>query len=530
MSWLRNLIVALTFVGLLPAASSFGQEGYRDVIPVMTRYFELVVSGNFDIAGDMWSSEALERSQRFGISYRDIELKTDCNSPIIRHWDNITSRVIAPIRKYEVLEEGTWYELEYADVYGTSLLRHNYYAERRGDWFWFSYPQDFYAADWPVVESRYFRVRTDPEVQKYVNGVALAEADRFVEKMAERLGMSSERLDLIAETKIEYFYCRSDSVVEQITGFLVKGTLDLASNDVISADFPHFHEISHLLVNIHLQDLPLYTLPVVREGLAVYLAGRWGKHPAVLMDLATALYELQLLSFDSVFTMRGFDSESGADIVYPVTGIFCGYLIDRLGIPEFLELYLKLSGKFDYLNGLSAEEIQKTITGATGHADWVILTSDFEAYLKTYVESRLAARPGIGGNGDELVSQDRFVVRETDEWISFEFHGDRSGTQLEGNLVFAPQEDLNGQVSSLFESHYGESRKYEGHRFGVRFDRNEIGLYDYGSNLLVAKYIWGITPSDDYYDADRNVITARFDRSLFRDMLPQDGQCQLLPL
>lgn len=530
MSWMKKLIIALTFIGLLPAANSFGQDGHNDVIPVMVRYFELVVSGNFDIVGDMWSPEALERSQRFGINYNDIRLKTDCNSPVIRHWDKITSKVVAPIRKYEVLEENIWYKLEYADVYGSSLLRHNYYAERQGDWFWFSYPQDFYAADWPVVESRYFRVRIDPEVQKYVNDVALAEADKFVEMMAERLDMDSERLDLIAKSKIEYFYCSSDSVVEQITGFLVKGTLDLASNDIISADFPHFHEISHLLVNIHFQDLPLYTLPVVREGLAVYFGGRWGKHTAVLMDLATALYDQQLLTFDSVLTMRGFDSESGADIVYPVSGIFCGYLIDRLGMPEFLELYLKLSGKFDYLNGLSAEEIQKIITDATGQADWATLTNDFEAYLKSYVESKLVARPGISNGGDELVSQDQYMVSETDDWISFEFHGDPSGTPFQGNLVFAPREDLKGQVSSLFESHYGESRPYEGYRFGVRFDRNEIGLYDYGSNLLVAKYIWGITPSDDYYDADRNVITARFDKSLFQSLLPHEGQCQLLPL
>ena len=85
--------------------------------------------------------------------------------------------------------------------------------------------------------------------------MVLAEADRLVETIADRLDMSSERLDLIADAKIEYFYCSSDSVVEQMTGFLVKGTLDLASNDVISADFPHFHEISHLLINIHLKDM-----------------------------------------------------------------------------------------------------------------------------------------------------------------------------------------------------------------------------------------------------------------------------------
>jgi hypothetical protein len=530
MFWIRNLIGTLTLSVLLTATSAVGQERQRDAIPILTYYLELITSGNFDIASDMWTPEALERSHRFGISFSDIESKTDCSSPIIRRWGDYTAKSMTPVRKFSEMDEDTWCRLEYADVYGSTMLRHNYYAQRRGDWFWLSYPQDFYAANWAVVESKYLRVRIDPEVEKYVNEVGLAEADRFVETVAEQLGMASDRLDRIAEAKIEYFYCGSDSVVEQITGFLVKGTLDLASNDVISADFPHFHELAHLLVNIHLQDLPLYTLPVVREGLAVNLAGRWGKHPAVLMDLATALIDQELLIFDSTFTMRGFDTESGADIVYPVCGIFCGYLIDRLGMSEFLELYLGMSGKFGYLDGLSAEAIQNVITDATGHDDWAALKTDFDQYLKEYVDNRLTARPGLEDGGNELVSGDRFVVVETDDWIAFEFNGNTSEEPPEGNLVFAPVEELKEQASQLFESQYGATQAYEGYRFGVRFDRNEIGLYDYGTNLLVAKYIWGITPSDDYYDADRNVLTARFDKSLFLDLLPQNGQCQLLPL
>jgi len=530
MSWLTKLAAALCLgVSLWPMTTA-GRDAHRDVIPVMTRYFDLISAGNFDIAGDMWSPEALERSGRFGIKYTGIALKVDCNSPIIRNLDELDSRPVSPIRKYETLMENDWYKLEYSNLQGNSLMRHYYYAQRRGDWFWLSYPQDFYAADWPVTESRYFRVHTHPEVQKYLNDVVLDEADQFVETMAARLSMPGSSLERIAEDKIEYFYCPSDSVVEQITGFLVKGTLDLASNDIVSADFPHFHETSHLLINIRLQEMPLYTLPVIREGLAVNLAGRWGKHPAVLMDLAVAIYGLELVTFDSIFTLHGFKTESGAEIVYSVAGIFCDYLIDRLGEETVLDLYLQLSGKYDYVNGLTAEDVQRIMISATGHADWNALIADFDAYIQDYSERRLVAIPGSGNQGKTLLNEERFIVREDGNWVAFDFRGDPSDSVLEGNLVFAPDDGLVGQFSLMFESQYGSSQPFEGYRYGVRFDRNEIGLYDYATNRLVGKYIWGITPSEEYYDAERNIIGVRFNKSLFKGRLPQPGQCRLLPL
>jgi hypothetical protein len=526
----RKLAAVVFLSTIISPVTSTGQDRHRDVLPVIIQYLDLVVGGSYDIAGDMWTPETIERSGRFGIKFSDIALKVDCNSPVIRNLDELSSQMISPIRNYETLQENAWYKLEYADIHGNALLRHHYYMQRRGDWFWFSYPQDFYSEGWSITESRYLRVRVHPDVEKYLNPVVLAEADLFVEEMAARLEISAPLLEQIARSKIEYFYCASDSVVELLSGFLAKGTVDLASNDVISADFPHFHELTHLLINIRLQEMPLYTLPLAREGLAVNLAGRWGKHPAALMDLAVFLYREELLTFDSILTMSGFMSESGADIVYPVAGVFCGYLIERLGMERVLELYVRLSGKFDYVNGLTTQDIQNIIVEAVDADDWSGLINGFNAYITRYVDRQMVALPGSGRKGSTVVKEDHFTVREAGDWIAFEFTGEPSDSVCEGNLVFAPVEELAGHVSTMFESQYGASQPFEGYRFGVRYDRNEIGLYDYAANLLVAKYIWGITPSDDYYDAERNKIMVRFRKSLLKGRLPRKGQCRLLPL
>jgi hypothetical protein len=512
-------------------ASVSAEESYRDASPVINEYFELVFSGNYDIAGDMWTPEALERSGRFGIRFTGIPIKADCNSPLMRNLDVLASKGVAPIRKYETLgDKQEWYQVEYADVFGSALLKHNYYLQRRGDWFWLGYSQDFYSTGWPVVESRYLRIRTHPAMQKYLNSIGLAEADRFVEQMANRLNMTDKMLASIGTTKIEYFFCPTDSAVQQMSGFLVKGTLDLASNDIISADFPHFHEMTHLLVNIRLQELPLYTLPFVREGLAVYLAGRWGKHPAPLMDLAVFLYEQELIVFDSILTMSGFEAESGADIVYPVAGLFTSYLVEKMGMPKFLDLYLRLSGKFPEVDGLSVNDVQTAFTKAAGRISWDDLKTDFVNYLKRHKEKDVVALPGVGKQGKKIIDDTRFTVFDDGDWLAFEFVAAPGDTLCQGNLVFGPIDSLKGQVSSLFESQYHDGTLVDGYRFGVRYDQNEAGLYDYVTNQLVAKYIWGITPSDDYFNAEQKKIAVRFRKSLLNGLLPEKGQCRLLPM
>jgi hypothetical protein len=527
MQFLGIVTASLLLVATTPMAED---ESYRDAIPVINEYFDLIAAGSFDVAGDMWTPEALERASRFGISYTGIPIKADCNSPVIRNLNQAPISSTSAIRKYEDLDSLTWYRLEYADVYGSTLLKHNYYLQRRGDWFWFGFPQDFYAARWPVVESRYFRVRAHEDARKYVNQIALAEADRFVEQTAKRLGISDSMLQQIATSKIEYYLCSTDSVVEQITGFRVVGTLDLASNDVITADFPHFHELTHLLINIRLHEMPLYTLPFFREGLATSLAGRWGKHSAPLMDLAVFLYRDSLVTLDSTMTMQGFDSESGADMVYPVAGIFLSYLEDKIGMTGCLDLYRSFSGTFDQVNGLSSETIQARIVSAIGLTDWNAVKADFDAFLARYQDKREMAAAGVGQHQRKILQEGRATVYDDGDWLSFEFEVAPGDTLCQGNLVFEPVPDLKGQVSLLFENQYGDKQKFEGYRLGIRFDQNEAGLYDYVTNLLLAKYICGISPSEGYFDPNQKKVAVRFRKSALSGFLPQKGQYRLLPM
>jgi len=518
------LIATLAIVAAAPVQARTDIQ----ITEMIGRYFDLLADGNLQIAGDMWAPTALERSSRFGITYTGIPLRVDAVSPIIRYLDQGRTQPILPIKDYKLLPGGNWYRLQYSDIYDGQLVTYYYFAQKSGDWYWLNYPQDYYAADWPVVESDFFRVHVHPDVQPYLNPAALREVDAFVVAMTDSLLISKESLEEIRSGKIEYFYCPSDSVVRDITGFLSKGQLDLNSNDIISSTFPHFHELTHLLVNIRLREVPLFTLPLLREGIAVRYGGRWGKTASTLLDLAVYLRRENFVSVDSLLTMRGFDSEATADLVYPEAGLFSAFLLDKLGLNRYFDLYLQLSGHFDQLQALTADSVRNAIIASTEFKNWETLSRKFTEFSDKYLEKSQAAAPGRLKKGKTILAEDRVTVMTDKDWVSFNFVYDSTMRGPSGCLMFHRDSALLNHQSSLFESHYEGVEEFQGFRFGIRFDRNEAGMYDYATNQLVAKYIWGITPSDEYLDTTAHTVALKVRRSLFHDLLPSSGDYLML--
>ena len=496
-------------------------------VEVLTNYFDMLQSDNIESAGYMWTDSDQERATRFGITYTDIPLKVDATSPIIRNLDIMKNHLQRPVKSMETFEKGAWSRMSYGTVVMGKMIEHDYWAVRNGSNFWLCYPQDYYARNWDVVQSKYLRIHVHPDVKKYLNDVALADADSHIEQLARTLSLGNDALKQLADKKIEYFYCDSDSTVMAITGHLTKGTTDLASNDIISAFFPHYHEIVHLLVNIKLHRLPLYTLPLMREGIAVHLGGRWGKAPSALDDLGSFLFRQDFISLDSILTMEDFNRNAQADIAYPVAGLFAGYLLKKEGWDDYQKLYLDLSGPFDSLYIMGKETVKNHLLAATNQSDWDQLIADFGKYLDEQTKNNQVIKPGALEKGDELVANDHVLVREDGDWISFEFMG--GDGKPAGNFLFGHDKRLDSVRSMSFDEQYEDSVVFAGYRFGVRYDTNEAGLYDYVSNQLVAKYIWGITPSDLYYDQSNRRIAISLKKDLMGYLLPSNKDHDLLP-
>lgn len=523
---LIKLLFAVSALSILTSIPSFAQHG---AIQMLTEYFDMVISGNYESATYMWSEQAQERSSRFGINYADIPIRVDCTSPVVRFADAVRGHLNPPVKQSENLAADTVVRMQFSNIVNGSLQEWYYYAQKIGNYYTLIYPQDFFSRGWPVVETKYFRIHVHPNVRALLNPVMMDEADNFVERMADTLKIPKARLAEIAKAKIEYFFCESEETIKAMTGMTTKGMLDLASNDIISADFPHYHELVHLLVAIKLKDQPLVTLPILREGVAVRYGGRWGKRVTALMDLGVYLYREKLVELDSIVTVQGFESSAGADIAYPVAGLFVAWILDRSGMPAFFDLYAKFSRSDASLDTLNHLEIRRRLAEALGLPDWAAVQAGFSSYLDSASTRFAVAQPGVPKDGKDLIHSDRVVVKMDKDWLSFEFSPEPSKEVTEANFLFGKNPRLANEHSYLFDEQYQQGYPFDGYRYGVRVDQNEAGLYDYGTNELIAKYIWGITPSEAYYEASDRKVRVSFRTSLLGKNLPSAGDYTVLP-
>ncbi|HVP06932.1 MAG TPA: hypothetical protein VMS71_03745 [Candidatus Acidoferrum sp.] len=526
--WLR-LLLAVGPVLLAWHISARAQAYDENGIQTLTDYFDLLASGNFESAGYMWSQAAQDRSARFGIEYENIPLRVDCTSPIVRNLDLMRNYLKPPVKQAQNLEPKDYFRLDFSNLVKGRLVQHSYYVQRVGNTFWLIYPQDYFARTWPVQETKYFRIHVHPDRREYINSCLTEEADRSVERLSDSLGLTNEDLSLLAAKKIEYFYCPTDSSVLDITGTSTKGEFDEASNDIISSEFPHAHELAHLLVNLKLKQLPLSTLPLLREGLAVRYGGRWGKRASALMDLGSFLIKEKVVDVDSILTAPGFQSGAMTDIAYPVAGVFVSYLLQRMGQEKFYQLYRDLSADPAVLDTMNHIQLKRAFAQAVGVADWTALLSDLDGFITRSMPMTASAEPGVSESGKTILKVSKITIVQDKEWLSFKFEGNAE-TPVEGNLLFGSDPRLKGQASYLFKEQYGNLQQFDGYRYGVRFDTNEAGLYDYGTNELVAKYIWGVTPSEKYFNATDHTVSIRFKRILLEKVVPKDDDYKLLPM
>ncbi len=218
-------------------------------------------------------------------------------------------------------------------------------------------------ADWPVIETRFFRIHHQPEVVP--SAVAMAELDRFTAATAGKVGFSTEDLADLESTRLDYYLC-DDATVQRLTGYPTKGMADLRGRAVISSHFPHFHELAHLLVDMTFEETPLQTLPVVQEGLACLLGGRWGRSPEVVLYTGWVNDHFGMGSLDEVLTQEAWNSfGGGADVAYPLGALLCETVRREAGWAGVMELNRKVAGSAESTAG-------QPINITTGSGDDVV--------------------------------------------------------------------------------------------------------------------------------------------------------------
>jgi len=342
--------------------------------------------------------------------------------------------------------------------------------------------------------------------------------------MADRLDLDPGRLATLERQKLHYLLAAPD-VVEYLAGTPTVGVANLQVDMVVTHHPHHAHELAHLLVNVWLQDVPLYTLPLLQEGLATHLGGRWGRAPGVLARVGRTSLSSGVVALEDLLTSRGFRAFS-ADLTYAPAGVLAGYLLDEFGAGGLRRAYLACSGTLEEVDRWSADEVKARIAAAVGE-DWEEIVAGFERHLEVDGAARVLAPSPVGAATGRMTAtlssgQLRLEAAEGEDRVRLRLQS--ADGPARAAVLFGGRDEPGGDDPLFAEQVPG--RPYRGETHVLVLTPQEARLYDLRTRTLVGLHSEGFWPGDDYaVDAG---ATLRLD--IAPGILPSLDVAILLPL
>lgn len=492
----RGVLILMLALAVAPAVAAPGPSG--GAVLAVEAYIAAVQEGDEAATRCLWSAPYLAEASALGIRYPGVICPWDLASPVTadqRLGRRAVYRVEAP-----VLDGGTGVVTVVRTAGGTPAV-HDYGvvwengAWRLADRIWLA------GRSWPERRTIYTRLRG--EDVEGLDPAACTALDHEVERQAGLLGAGPEHLAEMAAAGIPY-YVTDDATVAALTGYPTRGMANLAAGAVISSDFPHFHEMAHLVANAVLGEIPLHTHPLLQEGLACRLGGRWGRAPAAILYTGWFHLDLDLITVAEVLTWEGFHrSTAGPDGSYAVAALVVDLVRERAGWDGVRRLYRQCSGPPQTLQSWTAPEVARLVLDACG------LSGDVAA-LETAVREH-AARwrrcglwPGVDVTRDlhwrrlEGARGTVAVARHEDRWLVGVAARDYPFlVTLDGPL---PDGGGTGSVPGRLFAEQWPQREREGARWGLVCRPDNVGLYDYATNRLVSTWVAGFSGEDPLED------------------------------
>ena len=477
-------------------------------VETLQNYFNAVFEENWPEAENFWLPGQIAQSKQLGIIYTGLPLKIDGASPVILNFEYLKDNQDW-IKIGEPSQTDSIITIPITVTFPQDTLYYDYLLLEQGDEYQIISPMFAHTSDWEVLDTKYFRIHYTDHTK--INQYALDKLDEFVDSTGKLLKISDNKLANLEKNKIDYYLC-SENQFKSLTGYIAQGISNLQFDAIISQQLCHFHEISHMLVNYSFDSIPLYTLPILQEGIAVHLGGRWGKAPAVVKMLAPVMIENGICTLDTLLTWQGFNQDIGmADISYPIAGVLVETLIAEMGMDKFLDLYAGLSGSNDKIQSITKTDLISTIENKSGMI-WNILTNSFNIHLADNKYANIF--PGKDDSYNYLVSGPNNSISYYINSNPFLGIGayviDYLSNQNTGFIFFR---DKKFKPDTIYKSwmfvEQCPGRNYTGQIYGLKFDQNEVGLYNYLTNQLIAKYINSFDQDTSYWHPESNTLTFR---------------------
>lgn len=462
-------------------------------------YLQAALDGDLDQAATSWRSSDVEAAGRLGITYPgDPAPKVDNDSDLWRFLPGMrdSSAVFryGPVNSMSVGTFAGAHVLMFTVDQGAAKGRKQYLLTTDADDEWKLTRRDRWLAEQgPAAPGRYVTVyERRSEASWDLPPHLVPNLDQAVAAMAGELGITAERMRLLEREKLGYLLV-DPAVVEEIAGGTTAGVAMLQTDMVVTHHPHHAHELAHLLVNFWLESPPLYTLPLLQEGLAVHLGGRWGRHRDVLEGIGRVTLGSGFMTVDEMLTREGFHM-LGADITYAPAGVFVGFLRHEFGTDGLRRAYLACSGTLEQVHGWSQAQVGERLAGAVG-TGWADLSARFRAYLdQTAAQAGLTLAPTTGRSASTGDSCGQAAAADLAVDCR-EVSGGRLLTCAGGDVavLFGGDQAQHPRNPLFYE--YLPDQPYHGQTHLLVFLEGECKLYDLQRQLLVGLHSEGFWPS-----------------------------------
>jgi hypothetical protein len=520
-----TLIIVVLVISIIPPvmAQKVNMSASKQALDY---YLDLVRSENYYSALGLWDQDIIKSSQRLGIEFENIPVKADFDSPIMQQLQMIRQFDCGFISESPLDDFVVRFKFYLRT--GQDKIMYDYLVEQNGSYPWITLPIDFYSSSWISFDSKYFRFHYDPELEDLLNLTAVERLNHFVEEISDVLGISVERLEKLKSAKIDYYLCKDLQQVRKLTGQSRQGVYLPSLDAVVASTNADFHNIARLMVNFGLEKLSPQTSAFLQEGLASALGGHWDRAPSVVFDFGEYIFRYGLVELDSILCYDPISDTIGTfDIIPPVAACLTDYLFSKLGRDEFFTLYRNLSGSRGYIDSLEIGNVKDKITEAL-NTDWAKFAENFSEIMNSGDNFRGLIMPGISKSNETIIDDTcGLVLSISDNQINVDFI---SNDTLNYNiaLLFGLDSNLKDKTSKLFKAQFGQKKEFKGYRWGLVLDQNEIGLYDYATNGIIAKFINDVTSVSDYFNNDEKRIRASFDQNLVETSTIDFGDYQII--
>jgi len=402
-----------------------------------------------------FAEATLQKSERLGIQYEGIDLKAlisyDFN-------DSVKELVKSNKLSYSLLMEDLGDDYSRLKIKVNDKSIHFYFRDSLC-----ISSLEYLCRNWVARESEHFNFVISDTLLFNDNNIESLE--QFLLQTVAKLELSASDLKRLGKQKILYYLCKDEKEILELTGYEAKGMYNLAYDALVTVHNTHFHELAHLLVNYKLSKLPLYTHPLVQEGIAVALGGRGGMSNQILLRLGSYLFTSGLVDLSSLLSKMEF-SKLDPSLSYPASGIVCDFWINRNGVSKFLDMYRNHSG-------LAEDERVKFIqTAEVGD------TTGWKEFLDKRILDNEVSIDTFNGAGRLLINEKSLKITED---------GDRYYFETDGLVAISSSKHWPEYHSKKFHElipHAG----YNGEKYLIRADKDEVAVYDLYDNEVIAGF------------------------------------------